>query len=92
MNSKPRLWLGARVRLKARTMSGWKGTGTYLRDGRSIKDGRSDPDGFFDAEEHELAVCRDQTPNPEHAKMVLGRRLLRLISSVYSCPAAEREK
>jgi hypothetical protein len=40
--------------------------------GRAIKDDFSDElNGAVDACEHEWAILRDQTPNPEHAEIVV---------------------
>ena len=62
---KERLKFGTRVRAKARTTGGWKGTGTHLWYGIILKDGSLDRAEFADCQ---LAVMRDQTPNPEHAE------------------------
>jgi hypothetical protein len=66
---------GTRVRLKVRTIFGWKGCGTVVRGYdpvRFLADGNSyDCDapwrGMVDCTRDEVAVMRDQTPNPEHA-------------------------
>lgn len=60
-----RLKFGTRVRAKARTIGGWKGTGTHLWFGIILKDGSLDKAEFVD---YQLAIMRDQTPNPEHAE------------------------
>jgi hypothetical protein len=66
------LHIGTRVRLKVRTMGGWRGTATILaEDGRAIKDGGTDPfQDSVDAVPHQWVVMRDQTPNPEHEAVV----------------------
>jgi len=58
---------GDRIRLKARTMSGWKGTGTVVEDQRIgnpsvqfVKDGDT-PEIPSGALRHEVAKLRDQT-------------------------------
>lgn len=68
---KERLMFGTRVRAKARTIAGWKGTGTHLWFGIILKDG-----SFSKAEfaPHQLARMRDQTPNPEHVKALEDAR------------------
>ena len=70
---------GTRVRLKTRTMSGWRGKATILLpyQGKAIKDGWTPDgtwsfDGYVEACRHEWAVLRDQTPNPEHATALSG--------------------
>ena len=64
--------IGTRVRLKTRTIFGWQGCATLLEFGRPIRDGtRGDRYGdSVDACDHEWAVLRDQTPNPEHTEAV----------------------
>jgi hypothetical protein len=62
-----KLKIGDRVRAKAHTISGWKGTGTYIGNGMVIKD-------FFNTiaefRDHELAKMRDQIPNPRHVAII----------------------
>jgi hypothetical protein len=77
MGEAKQLERGMRVRLKVRTITGWKGTATIIDPniGEAIKDGfvvkgseRWDNwGGLVEAARHEWAVLRDQTPNPEHA-------------------------
>jgi hypothetical protein len=60
---------GTRVRLKVRTIFGWRGTATMLFCGKAIKDDGADwRTDTVDACLHEWAVLRDQTPNPGHAE------------------------
>ncbi len=67
--------VGTRVRLKTRTISGWRGTATMLDFDRAIKDGSRDAlYGCVEACRHEWVIMRDQTPNPDHADAVAAAR------------------
>ena len=69
--SERRLKRGDRVRLKVRSIFGWKGCGTYLGGGAFVRDGSDGLTyGPSMAADYELARMRDQTPNPEHAQIV----------------------
>ena len=61
-----------RVRLKrgVRSVCGWRGTATYLPDGRALKDGARKWWDAIDACDHEWSIMRDQTPYPGHPKTV----------------------
>jgi hypothetical protein len=61
------LKIGNRVRAKARTIDGWKGTGTYIGDGMVIQDFSNIIAEFCD---YELAKMRDQIPNPRHVAII----------------------
>ncbi len=94
---KNHLPVGTRVRLKARTLSGWKGKATMLAWGDAIKDGHSDRlTGEVTAAPHEWAVLRDQTPAPEHATLLDADRELVAVGSLRermllaAIPLAER--
>ena len=66
-SGQPYIPTGTRVRLKARTVFGWKGTATMLSFGDAIKDGSDDPlFGGVLATKDQWAVMRDQTANPLH--------------------------
>lgn len=59
------------MRLKVRTLGGWRGTATMLDRGHAIRDGSADPFwGSVTAAPYEWAKMRDQTPNPERAALV----------------------
>jgi hypothetical protein len=62
-----KLKIGNRVRAKMHTMSGWKGTGTYIGNGMVIKDFLNTIAEFCD---DELAKMRDQIPNPRHVAII----------------------
>lgn len=60
---------GTRVRAKVPTITGWKGTGTYIGNLTVLMDGRP-PNRTAHYCPEELAVMRDQTPNPEHEQAI----------------------
>ena len=69
---------GTRVRLKTRTVDGWKGTGTLLRDfldGDDLVKFIPDDDKTTTvmACRHEVAVLRDQTPPSLREHKSVGR-------------------
>ena len=62
-----KLKIGDRVRAKIRTLTGWKGTGTYIGAGMVMQDYIDSISIFAD---HELAKMRDQIPNPSHTAII----------------------
>ena len=59
------LMAGTQVRLKVRTMSGWKGSGTVVwcfgDDVQILREDKPDQFGFVDCARHEVAVMRGQS-------------------------------
>lgn len=60
---------GTRVRAKVPTITGWKGTGTYIGNFIVLMDGRP-PNRQANYLPEELTIMRDQTPNPEHEQAI----------------------